>query len=128
MMTGLRNIMPKTSRALLRGPSSPLDASSVSKSVMPASAGRREILLESLAAHDLSPATTQNWDTFVEEGEHFAIATAPIDRGLYFGAGKPTLLCEALEYSWSEAKFNHGSLKWHHGSLQPTSVRSFSEN
>ncbi|PLW69493.1 transcription-repair coupling factor [Pseudohalioglobus lutimaris] len=58
-------------------------------------AGRREILLQSLREHGLTPPTTSNWHSFLASGEPFAIATAPLDRGLYFGPGKPTLVCEA---------------------------------
>ena len=59
------------------------------------SAGRREILLESLARHDLHPATVDNWHDFIATGTAFAIATAPLDRGMYLGPGQPTLVCEA---------------------------------
>jgi transcription-repair coupling factor (superfamily II helicase) len=59
------------------------------------SAGRREILLESLREHDLAPPAIANWGEFLVSGLDFAIATAPLDRGLYFGPGQPTLVCEA---------------------------------
>ena len=59
------------------------------------SAGRREILLESLRAQKLQPGSAGNWQEFLDSGLEFAITTAPLDRGLYFGAGEPTLLCEA---------------------------------
>lgn len=59
------------------------------------SAGRREILLESLRERQLSPPVVANWRAFNESGLSFAIATAPLDRGLYFGPGRPTLVCEA---------------------------------
>jgi len=59
------------------------------------SAGRREILLESLREHGLSPAVTPGWRAFSDSGLDFAIATAPLDRGLYFGPGRETLVCEA---------------------------------
>ena len=59
------------------------------------SAGRREILLESLREHDLAPPAVANWGEFLLSGLDFAIATAPLDRGLYFGPGQPTLVCEA---------------------------------
>jgi len=58
------------------------------------SAGRREILLETLAAQNLQPGSAANWQGFLDSGLDFAIATAPLDRGLYFGPGQPTLLCE----------------------------------
>jgi transcription-repair coupling factor (superfamily II helicase) len=59
------------------------------------SAGRREILLESLREHDLAPPAVANWGEFLLSGLDFAIATAPLDRGLYFGPVQPTLVCEA---------------------------------
>ena len=59
------------------------------------SAGRREILLESLRECQLAPPAVANWRAFVDSRLDFAIATAPLDRGLYFGPGIPTLVCEA---------------------------------
>ncbi|MAT93947.1 MAG: transcription-repair coupling factor [Halioglobus sp.] len=59
------------------------------------SAGRREILLESLREGGLEAPTVPDWWTFLQRGLDFAITTAPIDRGLYSGPGAPTLLCEA---------------------------------
>jgi transcription-repair coupling factor (superfamily II helicase) len=59
------------------------------------SAGRREILLESLRELDLVPEQVANWREFIVSGLDFAIATAPLDRGMYFGPGLPTLVCEA---------------------------------
>jgi transcription-repair coupling factor (superfamily II helicase) len=59
------------------------------------SAGRREILLESLAEQGLEPQLVKDWHAFIEAGVDFAIATAPLDRGMYFGPGQPTLVCEA---------------------------------
>jgi transcription-repair coupling factor (superfamily II helicase) len=59
------------------------------------SAGRRELLLESLREHQVTPPAVANWGEFLASGLDFAIATAPLDRGLYFGPGEPTLVCEA---------------------------------
>ncbi|CAA0119962.1 Transcription-repair-coupling factor [Halioglobus japonicus] len=59
------------------------------------SAGRREILLESLREYKLAPTEVANWHDFIASGLDFAIATAPLDRGLYFGPEQPTLVCEA---------------------------------
>ena len=58
------------------------------------SAGRREILLESLREHQLAPPAVANWRAFIDSKLEFAIATAPLDRGLYFGSDQPTLVCE----------------------------------
>ena len=59
------------------------------------SAGRREMLLENLADHGLAPPEVVNWADFLASGLRFAISTAPIDRGMYFGSDAPTLICEA---------------------------------
>jgi transcription-repair coupling factor (superfamily II helicase) len=59
------------------------------------SAGRREILLESLREHQLTPPAVANWHEFIDAAHAFAIATAPLDRGLYLGPDQPTLVCEA---------------------------------
>lgn len=59
------------------------------------SAGRREILLESLREHELAPTAVQDWHAFIASGLDFAITTAPLDRGLYCGQDHPTLVCEA---------------------------------
>jgi len=59
------------------------------------SAGRREILLESLREQGLEPQVVSDWVAFIAAGASFAIATAPVDRGLYLGPGRPTLVCEA---------------------------------
>jgi len=58
------------------------------------SAGRREILLESLAKLDLHPPNVANWHDFETSGLDFAITTAPLDRGCYFGPDLATLVCE----------------------------------
>lgn len=59
------------------------------------SAGRREILLESLAEEALAPTVVENWAEFIGGDATFAITTAPVDRGLYLGADNPVLVCEA---------------------------------
>lgn len=56
--------------------------------------GRREVLLESLSRVELAPVQVDNWQDFIDSGESFAIATAPIDRGLYQGPEHPCLICE----------------------------------
>ncbi len=59
------------------------------------SAGRREVLLDSLREVGLEPSPMANWHDFLQSGLDFAIATAPLDRGMYFGPEQPTLVCEA---------------------------------
>jgi len=58
------------------------------------SAGRREILLESLHKLDLHPPIVENWHDFETSGLDFAITTAPLDRGNYCGPETATLVCE----------------------------------
>ncbi|MBE9540149.1 MAG: transcription-repair coupling factor [Proteobacteria bacterium] len=58
------------------------------------SAGRREILLESLRKLDLHPPAVTGWQDFETSGLDFAITTAPLDRGCYFGPRLATLVCE----------------------------------
>ena len=53
------------------------------------SAGRRELLIEQLAAGGLEPAVLPGWKAFVEGNERFAITVAAIDRG--FALGDPAL-------------------------------------
>ncbi|NQX90029.1 MAG: DEAD/DEAH box helicase [Halioglobus sp.] len=59
------------------------------------SAGRREILLQELQARAITPPVVSNWQAFLASGLSFAIATAPLDRGLYVGPGRATLVCES---------------------------------
>ena len=59
------------------------------------SAGRREILLETLAKADLNPEPVSDWPDFLARQIHFGITVAPVDRGFYAGPGAPTLVCES---------------------------------
>ena len=56
------------------------------------SAGRREILLEALEA---PPAAVANWREFETGTADFALAVAPIDRGINLGPEAPMLMAEA---------------------------------
>ncbi len=53
------------------------------------SAGRREALIEVLAAADLRPATLEHWGAFIEADTRFAISVLPIDDG--FALDSPVL-------------------------------------
>lgn len=44
--------------------------------------GRRETLLELFRAHQLSPKQVSDWSAFYQSNEHFAITSAPLERGL----------------------------------------------
>ncbi len=68
-------------------------------------AGRREILLELLAAADLSPSACEHWDDFIALQPPLGITTAPIDRGLYAGPGLPSLVCEAQLFGERVAQY-----------------------
>ena len=59
------------------------------------SAGRREILLETLAKAALQPEPVTNWHDFIDRRVSFGVTVAPLDRGLYAGPGAPTLICES---------------------------------
>ncbi|NND68191.1 MAG: transcription-repair coupling factor, partial [Halioglobus sp.] len=59
------------------------------------SAGRREILLQSLGELGLNPPAVANWREFLESGLAFAISTAALDRGLFFGPATPALVVES---------------------------------
>ncbi len=59
------------------------------------SAGRRELLLEALEREGLHPPSVDDWAGFLGAELDFAIVTAPLDRGLYWGAQYPTLVCES---------------------------------
>ena len=56
--------------------------------------GRREILLESLAQHNLKPEPVKSWTNFIQHEIAFAITVAPVDRGIYLGPNNPTLVVE----------------------------------
>ena len=59
------------------------------------SAGRREILLESLEQHGLQPQQCDDWHSFLNSGIGFGITVAPLDRGIYSGDNHPTLIVES---------------------------------
>jgi transcription-repair coupling factor (superfamily II helicase) len=56
------------------------------------SAGRREILLESL---DTEPEPVDSWAAFLACGASVALTVAPIDRGINLGSDAPMLITEA---------------------------------
>jgi transcription-repair coupling factor (superfamily II helicase) len=62
------------------------------------SAGRREIMLESLASQGLKPKPVDGWRDFLGGEAMLAITVAPLDRGIYFGKGRPTLVAESQLY------------------------------
>jgi transcription-repair coupling factor (superfamily II helicase) len=50
------------------------------------SPGRREQLLETLTSHGLTPTQADDWPGFLASGTRYAVAIAPIDRGLHLPA------------------------------------------
>ena len=58
------------------------------------SPGRREVLLEGLDEAGLKPEPATSWPDFLSRGSTLGITVAPVDRGLYRGAAKATLLVE----------------------------------
>ena len=58
------------------------------------SAGRREALLEVLHAADLSPTVVPDFQAFVQAGDAFCIAVAPLDDGLAIDAPSLCILTE----------------------------------
>lgn len=59
------------------------------------SAGRREILLESLGNHGMKPVQVKDYQDFITQSERLGIAVAPIDRGTYFGDDAPAIVVES---------------------------------
>jgi len=58
------------------------------------SAGRRETLLELLGRHGLKPKAVDGWAAFVDGKASFAIALAPLDRGLLLPGERLALVTE----------------------------------
>ena len=58
------------------------------------SAGRREILLESLAKAGLIAAPVSHWDEFVTSGASLGITVADINRASFTSPGEPALVSE----------------------------------
>ena len=59
------------------------------------SAGRREVLLEGLRDIGLTPQEVTGWPSFEVSGLKLGITVAPVDRGLYQGPERATLVCES---------------------------------
>lgn len=59
------------------------------------SAGRREVLLESLAARQLVPTAFESWQQFIDADAPLGITVAAIDRGLVADDSEAALICEA---------------------------------
>ncbi len=80
------------------------------------SAGRREILLESLGE---PPAEVDSWRSFEEKGVAFALAVAPIDRGINLGASQPMLITEAQLFGERVAQRRR---RRHRNALDPEAI------
>ncbi len=65
------------------------------------SAGRREVLLETLRSHGLEPRACAGWAEFVAGSERLALTTAPLEHGLLLGPAGLALITEAeLHRQW----------------------------
>jgi transcription-repair coupling factor (superfamily II helicase) len=71
-----------------------LDAHAGPVLLLAESTGRREILLESLQEHALSPEPVADWQEFASRMPAFAISIAPVDRPLYLGQDQPAVVTE----------------------------------
>jgi len=59
------------------------------------SAGRREILLESLASFGIRPKVTEGWATFLGASESLMMTVAPIEQGLWLERDSIVIISEA---------------------------------
>ena len=58
------------------------------------SAGRREIIMESLSSQGLRPTPVESWDEFNESGSDFGITVTEISRELFISPNAPALISE----------------------------------
>ena len=58
------------------------------------SAGRREVLMESLESLNIRPQVVDNWSTFINSNEHLAITEHAIDNSLYIDEPKVIVITE----------------------------------
>lgn len=67
-------------------------------------AGRREALIDALQRIGLQADYFEDWQSFEANPVTLGIATAPIDRGMYFGPNAPCLVAEAQLYGQKVAQ------------------------
>jgi transcription-repair coupling factor (superfamily II helicase) len=67
-------------------------------------AGRREALIDALQRIGLTAQAFIDWQSFEANPVILGIATAPIDRGMYFGPNAPCLIAEAQLYGQKVAQ------------------------
>ena len=56
--------------------------------------GRREVLLETLGAHGLTPAPVESWNEFIEGGAGLAMTVAALEDGAYIDAPSIVVITE----------------------------------
>ncbi len=61
--------------------------------------GRKTLLTNELREQGIEPIEEKNWCSFIENKTDIGITQWPMDRGLYLGAKKPTLICESQLFS-----------------------------
>jgi transcription-repair coupling factor (superfamily II helicase) len=59
------------------------------------SAGRRQILLDTLIRHGLNPASVDSWDEFLQSKDNFCITLGTLDRGLVDNDRHISIICES---------------------------------
>ncbi len=61
--------------------------------------GRKVLLKKALSEQNMVPVDENSWHSFIDNKTEFGIATWPMDRGLYLGSQRPTLVCESQLFS-----------------------------
>jgi len=59
------------------------------------SAGRRELILDTLREYAIRPTVTENWNSFLGIDAPLAITVAPLEQGLLLEEPKLAIICEA---------------------------------
>ncbi len=62
------------------------------------SAGRREMLLDTLRDFSISPKVVKNWPDFLKSSDKLTLTVGPLEQGLWLKESKITLICETQLY------------------------------
>ncbi len=62
------------------------------------SAGRREMLLDTLRDFSISPKVVKNWPDFLQSSDKLTLTVGPLEQGLWLKESKITLICETQLY------------------------------
>jgi len=72
------------------------------------SAGRRELLLDTLAVYGIRPKICQNWAEFLDADEALLLCIAPLEQGLYLREPELALIVESqLHEDWAPQTRRH---------------------